>query len=143
MIHLVPYRSVNNLILGDSIDRAIELFGPPRGEENTRSGNLNYSYDDFILVFRKGDRALQECVVPYGVPLNIGDAEFDWSIPAMHRLCEEDGNPLEYYGTVLLFRLGLAMSGVSEGDEGERSVSIFLKEVWSDDVARMKPFIFK
>ena len=50
------------------------------------------------MIFDKDTRELQECVVPYRTPVRIDGRKFSWTLDEMHALCEEDGDPLEYYG---------------------------------------------
>lgn len=140
MVDLVPYRSVDSLLLGDSVDRATELFGAPRFDSVNRSGEVKRQYESFTLIFHKDTRNLQECVVPHGTPLRIGGARFSWTLAEMHALCEEDGDPLEYYGAIVLFNKGIAMSGVEEDAESDRTVGIFSKDVWASLKTKMKPF---
>lgn len=143
MVDLVPYRSVDSLLLGDSVDRATVLFGAPRFDSVNRSGELERQYEQFTLIFRKDTRELQECVVPHGTPLRIGGKQFSWTLAEMHALCREDGDPLEYYGAIVLFNKGLAMSGVEEDAESDRTVGIFSENVWDSLKPKMKPFRYE
>lgn len=140
MIELIPYRSVNGLMLGDFVDRAKELFGDPVVERKNRSGELVVHYQNLILIFHKGKIKLQECVVPYGVPTRISGRDLDWSLSGLKALCKEDGAPLEYYGSVILFNTGIGMSGVEEGAEDDRTIGIFSSDVWVDLRPKMKSF---
>lgn len=139
MIELVPYHSVNAVSLGSSVDHAVKMFGPPDAQCVLRSGNLRATYTCFTLIFSKRSLRLQECVVRFGAPVRIAGVEFDWSLAAMEKLCAEDGDPREYFGTVLLFNRGLSMSGLAEGAESDRTVSIFLEDVWAPVRAEMAP----
>lgn len=139
MIELVPYHSVNALSLGSGVDQAVEMFGPPNVQSVLRSGNLRATYTCFTLIFRKESLGLQECVVHFGTPVRIAGVEFDWSLAAMEKLCAEDGDPREYFGTVLLFNSGLSMSGLAEGAESDRTISIFSEDVWAPVRTEMAP----
>ncbi|WP_337245605.1 hypothetical protein [Luteimonas sp. gir] len=140
MIQLIPYRSVNGLLLGDYVDRAKELFGDPVVERRDGSGNLIEQYRSLILVFQKETLRLQECEVQCGVKTQVNGRDLDWSLPGLKALCEEDGDPQEYYGSVILFKIGIVMSGVGEGAESDRTIGIFLRDVWADLRPKMKPF---
>lgn len=143
MVDLVPYRSVDSLLLGDSVDRATELFGVPRFDSVNRSGQLKRQYELFTLIFHQDTRELQECVVPHRTPLRIDGKEFSWTLAEMHALCAEDGDPLEYYGSIVLFNKGIAMSGVEEDAESDRTVGIFAQDVWASLKSKMKPFKYE
>ena len=141
MIDLIPYQSVNGLLLGDPAGRANELFGNPVVERKDRHGELIMQYEDLVLVFNRETLLLQECTVPYGVPTQINGRNLDWSLSGLKALCIEDGDPLEYYGSVVLFNLGIALSGVEEDAESDRTVGLFSKDAWSDLMPKMKPFL--
>lgn len=97
-------------------------------------------YQHLILIFHKETLQLQECVVPYGVPTRISGRDLDWSFSGLKALCKEDGAPLEYYGSVILFNVGIGMSGVDEDAEDDRTIGIFSRDVWVDLKPKMKPF---
>lgn len=140
MIDLVPYRSINGLMLGDPVDRAKEIFGKPIAERRDRYGELIEHYEFIKLVFHRDSLLLQECSVFNGVPTRINGRDLDWSLSGLKALCVEDGKPLEYYGAVVLLNVGIVLTGVEEDAESDRAVGIFSEDVWADLVPKMKPF---
>lgn len=143
MIHLIPYRSINSLPLGSSMEDAKELFGDPQALDKNESGELQYYYDEFALVFHEATRKLQECVVYREAAVRIGEEVFSWSLPEMKALCRRDREPMEFYGSVVLFNVGVVMTGVEEDAESDRAIGIFSEDVWAPMRAEMKPFVIK
>jgi len=141
VIELIPYQSVNGLLLGDPVGQAKELFGDPVVERRDGYGELIEQYESLVLIFHRETLRLQECMVPYGVRTRIGGRDLDWSLSGLKALCKEDGDPLEYYGSVILLNIGIVLSGVEEGAESDRAVGLFSRDVWADLRPQMKPFL--
>ena len=130
MIELISYQGLNGLKFGDSIERANQLFGAPLTERKSKGGEIVQHRKGFILRFSSPDKAFSEGVVPCGENVMLDRTLIDWSSEGLSLLCREDGNSLEYFGSVVLFSKGVALSGLENDMESERAIAVFANGVW-------------
>jgi len=140
MNELISYRSVNGLKFGDSPERAEELFGKAGLNQRNQEGELEMFYENLILRFSQGTEIFRECTVPFNVQTQLNGQNVDWSVAGLKSICEADGEPMEFYGTVILFNQGVALTGIEEGAESDRTVTIFNLGDWDAFRKGMKPF---
>ena len=139
-INIVPYVSVAGVRFGASPEQAKQKLGLPAVERVTRGGEFVMQYPNNILRFDKKSRVLRECTVPFGADVHLDGEKVDWTVDGLLGLCRRDGSPLEYYGSVVLFSLGVALTGVEDGAECDRSITAFCRGVWDDLREQMSSF---
>jgi hypothetical protein len=143
MYKLLSYHSINELCFGDSPERSKEIFGDCLFQKRSREGNLEIHFRDFIIHFKSENHHFNECTFHNGVELKIGNQTIDWSTKGLLSLCEADGSPMEYHGSIILFSYGISITGLEEDAESDRTITFFAKGEWDELKDEMKPFEFE
>lgn len=141
MNELISYQSINGLQFGDPPKRADELFGNARLEKHNREGELEKHYDEFILRFTPETNQFRECTVPFNAPTSLNGVALEWSVSGLQSLCKDDGEPMEFYGSIVLFSKGVSLTGLEEGAESDRSITIFSQGDWDGFRSQMTPVV--
>tara|TARA_R110000787_G_scaffold14348_3_gene44253 strand:- start:277 stop:615 length:339 start_codon:yes stop_codon:yes gene_type:complete len=61
---------------------------------------------------------------------------------AFRKLCELDGAPKEFVGFIVLFKLGVAMTGFHDGDDAQKALTVFEKGHWDQFASELKDYAF-
>jgi hypothetical protein len=140
MLKLSPYQSVGELHFGDSHEKANEVFGDCLYEKKNRGGELEKHYKDFTLCFTPDALRFRECTVHRNVAVALEGRVVDWSLDGLLSLCREDESPMEYHGTIILFSMGVALTGLEEGADSDRALTVFARGDWDALKGKMKSF---
>jgi hypothetical protein len=141
VIHIEPYKSFGPLRFGVTTkDECIANLGKPVRTSRSREGIEEYHYNDFIVRFQPATNVVQECTVfPYTFA-TIGDIEITWDEVFLRRACERDSNARNVLGFIVLNRLGIAVSGIHDGDESQLAVTVYAKGLFDDLLPQGTPF---
>jgi hypothetical protein len=138
-MNAVPYRSIDGLCFGATQEDAENIFGSGLFSKQNRDGELEVHFDDKVLRFSASDGRFRECTIPRGVELLLDGVPVDWSSSSLVELCRMDGAPFEYFGTIVLFNLGIAVTGLAQEEESDRSLTFFRRGDWDELRSDMKP----
>lgn len=110
----------------------MERFGAAGQVVQGASGRNQLLYPDLIVRFDLAGETVSEfTIVPDGEKtFRLGDVQLDWSKESLIRLCELDGDPHEKFGFILLFKLGVGVTGLHDGDESQRAITVCPAGVW-------------
>lgn len=140
IVKLKTYKGINDMSFGDPPFMAENIFGMPKMTKTNRSGEFEMHYNDFTLRFRTPEMKFCECTVFRDAALSLNGTPIGWSLDELIRLCYFDGEPKEYYGIVLLFSLGVSLTGLEEGCESDRTINVFARGVWDPFLDKIKAF---
>jgi hypothetical protein len=142
LLELVPNSGLLPLALQMSRTEVLSALGPTcvvdrhriAGEDAIRSADASVR-----VVFRQ-DRVVEisaspPSVVSYG-PQSIFDDASTWKA-----LVELEPEPREVFGGVVLKTLGIAFTGLHDGDESQLSITAFERGRFDELDAEMKPFM--
>jgi hypothetical protein len=114
------------------------MVGLPKMQRRNGDRELEYHYRGLTARFDAETEEFRECTLGYGSPVRLNDKDVDWSAEGFRELCAEDGHPQECHGTVLLLRLGVALTGLADDAADDRSLTAFRWGDWDDFAEQMK-----
>jgi len=139
-----PHKSVDSLFfhMSTAADAAV-LYGPAQRICKNRDGLEEHHYDRFTLRFEARKGELRECtLLPY-LEAQIGNVTVTWDITFLRSLCWMDGNPVDVHGFIVLNSIGIAVTGIHDGDRGQLAVTAFPQGGFDDLMDSAKPFDFR
>ena len=125
-----PYKYVDTLELGKSTPAdCISLYKTPKAIRMNRENEDEYHDIDFILRFDATSHRLRECtLLPRRVATifhDKGSLPVTWDQPFLVNACQIDGAPVEAFGFVILRKLGIAITGLQDGDVSQLALTVF------------------
>jgi len=135
MISFKSYKQVNNLEFGSSIENTKQAFGKPNEENVDNDGEVELSYDSFIIRFNKHLEFNEFTLLPE-INFKINGKLIGWTYKDVKPIIKMDSNPLESYGFIVLLDLGIALTGFHDGDDSQKAIHFFSKglcEIYRDD----------
>lgn len=145
-LDIKPYLGVGDVRFGMKPDEVAKFLGPPdriRTSTMLKERVELRSQNGLQATFSRTDIGLIEI----GFSPNILDLRFkdikvfeDVYSEVLRRLISEDGNPVEYLGTVVLLNLGISLA---KDDDEDKTLSVFAKGRWDSMKEKLKPFEFK
>jgi hypothetical protein len=138
-LEIHPNRGVGPLRFGDTPVAVTDAVGPPRKQVSTTGGRLEYEYELFAVRFSGTPPGMTELSFVPGAKLLWRGRDVFEERGILDDLLKEDGAPLEYVGFVVLYGLGLALTGFHDQDRSQLAVTAFAPGTWDDLRARMKP----
>lgn len=135
---IVPYEGAIPVRFGDSQDKIVALLGEPRVRSKSFRGEPILDYDLVNIGFASTGGAIHVGFLPGSSVTICGIDPFAPS--AFDKLIELDGEPMEVFGTIVLLRLGITLSGFHDGDESQKAVTAFVRGEYDSMQPKMQPF---
>lgn len=129
---IVTNNSFGLIDFGMSEIQVVNLIGEPIRKDLNDDGVVEYFYDDFIVRFDADEKLVKEgTLLPKRAgELQINDIILDWRDDFFKTLCEADGDPYESYGFIILFNLGIALTGFHDEGYGQNFITVFKEGSW-------------
>lgn len=129
---IVTYKSFGPINFGMSENEVIQLLSKPIQMHKNNENELEYHYDEFIVRYDATSKLVRECTllsISAG-KFQLNDMKLDWKNDFFSTLCRIDSDPYEYYGYIVLFNLGITLTGFHDGDECQKAISAFRQGDW-------------
>ena len=132
MFEVKPYRGVGTVEFGMTRADVTAVMGEPSSVRQTSLGDteLMYPQCSVRLSGAQGDKGVAEIGFFPDCDVMVAGIDVYGDPSAFDQLARLDGGPLEYAGTVVLLRLGIAMTGFHDANEDQRHVTIFARGRW-------------
>ncbi len=142
-IEIISYAAFGPLKFDQTTkDECVRLLGEPIKKRTNRMGVEEYEYQQFIVRFNPKTSTVRECtLLPYA-DATINGIAVTWNLHFLHLLCEQDQSPRVVYGFIVFQRLGIAVTGIHDGDESQLAVTAFLKGEFNDLLPKSVPYVF-
>jgi hypothetical protein len=140
MVEVKPYEGVDELAFGMAEADVIATLGAPMRVSETRGGDKELQYHDRFVYLTGPERRFVEVVFLPSAEVSVAGIDVFGDSLSFSRLVQLDGSPLESVGTVVFLRLGIAVSGLHDGDEEQKSLAAFARGRWDSLKDRLKPF---
>lgn len=129
---IVTYKSVDLISFGMSENEVVNQLGNPLNIRTNNENELEYHYDRFIIRYDTDNKLVRECTLlpqVFGM-FQINDVLLDLQKDFFKSICELDGEPYEFYGYIVLFNLGISLTGFHDCDESQKAISVFRQGDW-------------
>lgn len=103
---------------------ASEVFGEPDSVQKTRTGKTELSYNNIFLRFSESG-AFLECTFLPGSDVRINGILVSWDIGFLRKLYIKNGGAKNSYGFIVFSNLGVAVTGIHDGDASQMAVTVF------------------
>lgn len=110
----------------------IANYGEPDRIRANRKGAEEYVYSNFTARFDPNTGLLRECTLLPKTAGLVDDIEITWDTDFLRRACERDENPRDVYGFIVLTRLGIAVTGIHDGDDSQLAITAFCEGAFDD-----------
>ena len=141
---IVTYKSFGQINFGMSENEVVKQLGKPSITRTNNEHELEYHYDEVIVRYDGASKLVREgTLLPKeSGELQINDVLMDWQDDFFKNLCQADGDPYEFYGYIVLFNLGITLTGFHDGDESQKAISAFRQGDWEQFRGDMTAFKF-
>lgn len=124
------YECAGALRFGEATkDDCVAAFGKPERSEKSRDGEDEYHYDGFIIRFGAASHRFRECTLLPQFAATISHSgktvSVTWDREFLRQICALDGAPVVAYGFLILRRLGVAITGLHDGDDSQLAITVF------------------
>lgn len=136
------YKSFGPVNFGTSETEVVKQLGNPRNTRTNNENELEYHYDDVIVRYDATSKLVREgTLLPKeSGEFQINDMVLDWRDDFLKTLCLADGDPNEFYGYIVLFNLGITLTGFHDGDDPQKAISAFSLGDWDQFKGDMTAF---
>lgn len=136
------YKSFGPVKFGMSETEVVNQLGKPVNIRSNNENELEYHYDEFIVRYDVNNKHVREgTLLPQTTgELQVNDLALDWKDDLFTTLCQKDGDPYEFYGYIVLFKLGITLTGFHDGDDSQKAISAFRRGDWDQFKDDMKAF---
>lgn len=141
------YIGVGDLRFGMTLDQVSQLEGTPDIVEKNMLGEINESRFNTGIAFTYGK--LDNGLVELGFSSELSELTFrgrplflEPSKKIFKAMIELDGAPYEHVGFIVLFNLGITMTGFHDDDEEDKAVTVFARGRWDETLPKMNRFEF-
>lgn len=133
MIDVNSYVSFGTLRFGESSqDDCVASYGAPVETRKNHEGLEEFHYEGFVIRFDRDTNLVRECTLLPTTPAKVGGIDLTWDKSFLKRACEHDGDAKDVYGFIVLRNLGIAVTGIHDGDESQLAVTAFSKGDFDD-----------
>lgn len=139
---IVTYKSFGSISFGMSENEVVKQLGKPSSTRTNNENELEYHYGDVIIRYDAASNKVREgTLIPKkSGEFQINDLVLDWHNDFFKTLCLTDGDPYEFYGYIVLFNLGISLTGFHDGDESQKAISAFSQGDWDQFKEDMTAF---
>lgn len=140
MVAVHPYKGVGSVRFGGNEQEVRSLIGDPVAVRTNRLGERELDFEDQVVRVSPTTGVVEISILPQGNPSVLGIEVFGRE-KALQRLLALDDAPQECVGFLIFLKLGLAITGLHDGDESQRAVTAFARGHWDELTDKMKPFL--
>jgi len=97
-------------------------------------------YKHLIVRFAPKTLTLRECTLLPFVDASVNGIRITWDKDFLRRACEQDQDPRDVYGFIVLASLGIAVTGVHDNDESQLAVTAFSRGDFDDLLPASAPY---
>ncbi|MDH4746830.1 hypothetical protein OMP43_22630 [Sphingomonas sp. CBMAI 2297] len=133
-----PYTSAGGFKFGASYNEVVSALGEPCSTERSRLGETIVRYDGFGATI--SSRGVVEVYFLPGVDVSLLGFDVFGDAAAFGSLCILDGDPKEFMGFIILFKLGVTMTGFHDGDAAQQAITAFEKGRWDRLLGEMQEY---
>lgn len=137
-LHIEPYRGVGRLRFGMSDTEVIAMMGEPTLPMARRQGCDLWYFDKITLIFENKSLVEIGCTRDSSTMINGVDLFLDPF--SFKKLCAMDGDPKEILGAIILFNLGISLTGFHDNDYDQLSVTAFERGRWDSLRPKMRDY---
>lgn len=112
--------------------RGVPLYGKNRLDETI------VRYDGFGATI--SSRGVAEVYFLPEADVSLCGIDVFGDAAAFKNLCVLDGNAKEFMGFIILFRLGVTMTGFHDGDKAQQAITAFEKGRWDQVLGEMQEY---
>lgn len=135
-----PYVGPLPLRLGMTQDQVAEVLGQPQVVSKNRLGEPTHNFDFCAVGYDKDTLSANYFgFTPGGSVAYKGVSLFN-NPNALRFMLEEDGEPIEFVGFILLLKLGVSLSGFHDNDQSQLAVNMFERGRFEKYRSQFKPF---
>ncbi len=136
------YKSIGHVKFGMSETEVVHQLGKPINIRTNNEYELEYHYDKLIVRYDANSKRVREGTLLPQISgqFQVNDMAVDWGDDLFGRLCQKDGNPYEFYGYIILFKLGITLTGFHDEDSSQKVISAFRNGDWDQFKSDMKAF---
>lgn len=141
---IVTYKSFGPISFGMSENEVVKKLGNPSNTRTNNENELEYYYNDAIVRYDASSTLVREVTLlpKESGEFQINDIVLDWHDDFFKTLCQADGVPYDFYGYIVLFKLGITLTGFHDGDEAQKAISAFRQGDWDQFKGEMTVFRF-
>jgi len=139
---IITYRAFGAIRFCMSENEVVECMGAPLNVRTNNENELEYHYEDFIIRYDALSKLVREATLlpKSSGKFYINDMVLDWHDDFFKLLCLADGKPYEFYGFIVLFNLGITLTGFHDGEEYQKAISAFSEGDWDQFKREMTVF---
>ncbi|WP_305812890.1 hypothetical protein [Photobacterium leiognathi] len=136
------YKSFGPVKFGMSETEVVNQLGKPVSIRTNNENELEYYYDELIVRYDANSKHVREgTLLPQILGrFQVNDLTLNWKDDLFATLCQRDGDPYEFYGYIVLFKLGITLTGFHDGDDSQKAISAFRSGDWDQLKGDMKAF---
>lgn len=129
-MNIKPHRQIDDLMFGLSTPTdCVAEFGEPNRVAKNRSNEQELHYDDFIVRFDATNGRLRECTLLPSktacIQTKTDTVSVTWDRQFLDSACKLDGAPALAHGFIILKKLGIAITGLHDGDDSQIALTAF------------------
>jgi cation diffusion facilitator CzcD-associated flavoprotein CzcO len=139
MFEIRPYEGAGPIEFGMTQDQVVAVMGRPAMTRKTRGGDIELRFADCAV--RLGpDSTVAEIGFSPRTQVTVEGIDVFNDPGSLGKLLARDGEAMESVGIVVLLKLGIALSGFHDGDEDQKSVTLFRRGRWDAARGELVPF---
>lgn len=139
MTIIVPYNSVGPITFELNEDSVRSTLNAPLSARANTSGELELVFSEQIVRLSPNAGVVEVSVLPEGKP-TVSGVEVFTQPDALQVLLHLAETAWETVGFLVFSKLGVAITGLHDGDKSQRAVSAFTRGRWDELVGASKPF---
>lgn len=127
MWEITPYRSVGPIRFGMSEEELVGAVGPPESVETNHLGEPDHQYPGFAVRFSVPEDVVAEVGIfpEFSHAVVLRGLDIFGSPTAFDDLVSIDGSAFDCLGFIVMFKLGVALTGFHDNDQSQRALTVF------------------
>lgn len=122
-----PYTGPRPLLLGMSSHQIVQILGQPSVVSKNRLGETTHNFEHCAVGYDKDVGVSNYFGFTPGWSLFYKSVNLFDDPAAFRFLINEDGEPFEFVGFILLLKLGISLSGFHDGDKSQLAVNMYAR----------------
>lgn len=138
LLQIEPYAGVGPLRFGMSEAEISALIGEPSLPKISRQDGEKWFFDHLTLVLEK--RMIVEIGITRDANATLAGIDLFHDPGSFKKLCEIDSDPKEILGTIILFNLGISLTGFHDNDYDQLAATAFELGRWDSLRPQMRDY---
>ncbi len=124
---IISYSHFGTVLFGMDEKQVNQIYGKPNNIRSNNESELEYHYDGFIVRYSSDDVTVREFTLfpKLKGSFKLNELKLNWEDDLLTILCQLDGGPQEFYGYIVLFKLGITLTGYHDEDVSKKAISVF------------------